>query len=123
MRAKTLSISPFSHTVEISPANSLFFLFILHPRMPKELLVFDSYVKCALAFVQQSFYIFFFNISLCEGGSKLLMKKRKCAKCGANLTDEDVMKLEFEDGSCHVIPLTVCPDCFAKQMLKQARPR
>jgi NAD-dependent SIR2 family protein deacetylase len=48
------------------------------------------------------------------------MKERKCAKCGASLTDEDVMKMEFEDGSWEIIPLPVCPDCFAKQMLERA---
>ena len=49
------------------------------------------------------------------------MKERKCAKCGASLTDEDVMKVKFEDGSWEVIPLHVCPDCFAKHMAEQAR--
>jgi NAD-dependent SIR2 family protein deacetylase len=44
------------------------------------------------------------------------MKKRKCVKCGANLTDEDVMKIEFDDGSWEIIPLPMCPDCFTKQM-------
>jgi len=48
------------------------------------------------------------------------MKKRKCVKCGGSLTDEDVMKMEFEDGSWEIIPLRVCPDCFAKQMLERA---
>jgi|GEM_PF-1184601 len=52
--------------------------------------------------------------------SKLLMKKRKCAKCGAGLTNEDVMKIGFEDGSWQVIPLPICPDCFAKRMVEQA---
>jgi len=53
--------------------------------------------------------------------SKLLMKKRKCAECGASLTDEDVMKMKFEDGPWQVIPLPICPDCFAKRMVEQAR--
>lgn len=49
------------------------------------------------------------------------MEKRKCAKCGADLSDEDVIKLEFEDGSTEIIPLPLCPDCFAEQMRKRAR--
>jgi len=48
------------------------------------------------------------------------MKERKCEKCGASLTDEDVMKVKFEDGSWEVIPLPVCPNCFAKHMAEQA---
>jgi len=44
------------------------------------------------------------------------MKERRCVKCGAPLTDEDVMKMEFEDGSWETIPLPVCPSCFMKQM-------
>jgi hypothetical protein len=47
---------------------------------------------------------------------RLLMKKRKCVKCGASLTDEDVMKIKIEDGSWETIPLPVCPNCFKKQM-------
>ena len=31
------------------------------------------------------------------------MKERKCAKCGASLTNEDVMKMKFEDGSWRVM--------------------
>ena len=48
------------------------------------------------------------------------MKKRKCVKCGANLTDEDVMKIKIDDGSWEIIPLPVCPDCFTKQMRERA---
>ncbi len=51
------------------------------------------------------------------------MEERKCVKCGASLTDEDVIKIEKEDGSWEEIPLLVCPDCFTKQMYKQARKR
>ena len=47
---------------------------------------------------------------------ELLMEKRKCVKCGAHLTDEDVMKIKIEDGSWETIPLPMCPDCFKKQM-------
>jgi len=43
-----------------------------------------------------------------------------CAR-GTNLTDEDVMKIEKEDGSCKETPLSICPDCFTEQMRKQAR--
>ncbi len=49
------------------------------------------------------------------------MKKRKCAKCDTDLSDEDVMKLQFEDGSTEIIPLPLCPDCFAKQLRRRAR--
>ncbi len=48
------------------------------------------------------------------------MKKRKCVKCGAKLTEEDVIKMEFEDGSWETILLPMCPDCFAKQILEGA---
>jgi len=51
------------------------------------------------------------------------MEERKCVKCGAKLTDEDVMKIKNEDGSWEEIPLSICPDCFTKQMRKQARQR
>jgi len=51
------------------------------------------------------------------------MKERKCERCGASLTDEDVMKLKFEDGSLEVVPLPLCPDCFAKQLAEQAPSR
>ena len=71
--------------------------------------------------MQQAFYISSSKTSSRAWRSKLLMKKRKCAKCGASLTDEDVMKIRFEDGSWEVIPLPICPDCFAKQMAQQAR--
>ena len=85
------------------------------------MIVFDSYVEGGGAFVQQVFYISSSKTFSGAGRSKLLMKERKCAKCGASLTDEDVMKVKFEDGSWEVIPLHVCPDCFAKHMAEQAR--
>ncbi len=44
------------------------------------------------------------------------MEKRKCVRCGASLTDEDVMKIRIEDGSWEIIPLPTCADCFEKQM-------
>jgi len=51
------------------------------------------------------------------------MEERKCLKCGAKLTDEDVMKIKKEDGSWEEIPLSICPDCFTEQMRKQAGQR
>ncbi len=45
-----------------------------------------------------------------------------CGMC-ASLTDEDVMKIQKEDGSWEKIALSVCPDCFTKQMRKQAQVR
>ena len=40
--------------------------------------------------------------------------------CGAALSDEDVMKIILEDGSCEVFPLSTCPKCFEKELLKKA---
>jgi NAD-dependent SIR2 family protein deacetylase len=51
-----------------------------------------------------------------KGNRELPMKKRRCVKCGAVLTDEDVMKIKIEDGSWQTIPFTLCSDCFTKQM-------
>lgn len=48
------------------------------------------------------------------------MKERKCEDCGANLTEEDVMKLKVDNGSWYVIPLPVCPNCLAKRMSQRA---
>ncbi|MCW4027603.1 MAG: hypothetical protein NWE76_08990 [Candidatus Bathyarchaeota archaeon] len=48
---------------------------------------------------------------------------RKCERCGAALTDEDVMKIQIEDGSWETIPLPVCPGCFAQQMRELALDR
>ena len=55
-----------------------------------------------------------------RGRSNILMKKRKCAKFGVSLINEDVMKVKFDDKSWQVIPLRVCPDCLAKQIAEQA---
>jgi NAD-dependent SIR2 family protein deacetylase len=48
--------------------------------------------------------------------SMLSNEERKCLKCGASLSEEDVMKIKNEDGSWETIPLPVCPDCFVKEM-------
>jgi len=42
--------------------------------------------------------------------------KRKCVSCGADLGDEDVMKIILEDGSCEVFPFSRCPKCFMKEL-------
>ena len=42
-------------------------------------------------------------------------------KCGADLSDEDVMKIILEDGSCEVFPFSTCPKCFQKELLEKAR--
>jgi len=47
--------------------------------------------------------------------------ERKCVECSAALTDDDVMKIILEDGSCEVFPLFTCPECFKKDMLKKVR--
>ena len=46
--------------------------------------------------------------------------KRKCVDCGADLGDEDVMKVILEDGSCEVFPFPRCPKCFEKELLENA---
>ena len=50
-----------------------------------------------------------------------IVVKRKCVDCGADLTDEDVMKIILEDGSCEVIPFSRCPKCFTKELMENAR--
>jgi hypothetical protein len=47
--------------------------------------------------------------------------KRKCVDCGADLTDEDVMKIILEDGSCEVFPFTRCPECLKKELARKTR--
>lgn len=56
---------------------------------------------------------------------RLLAKNRKCEKCGASLSDEDVMKIKVADGSWEVVPFTLCPKCFTDHMraLAEARRR
>ncbi|MEJ2241048.1 MAG: hypothetical protein P8Y18_02755 [Candidatus Bathyarchaeota archaeon] len=46
------------------------------------------------------------------------MIHRKCIDCGAKLTEEDVMKIILEDGTCEVFPLSTCPECFKKNLMK-----
>ena len=48
------------------------------------------------------------------------MTDRKCERCGADLTDEDVMKIVLEDGSCETFPFSTCPECFKKELLEKA---
>ena len=50
-----------------------------------------------------------------------VLGKRKCEVCGADLTDEDVIKIILEDGSCEVFPLSTCPNCFKNELLKKAQ--
>lgn len=45
-----------------------------------------------------------------------LMGNRKCARCDTILTDEDVLKIQCEDGSWEVIPIPLCPQCFSHQL-------
>lgn len=42
---------------------------------------------------------------------------RKCVRCGADLGDEDVMKIILEDGSCEIFPFSRCPQCFKKYLV------
>ena len=46
------------------------------------------------------------------------LNNRKCITCGAELTEEDVMKIIMEDGTFEVFPLSTCPDCFKKNLVK-----
>jgi len=48
------------------------------------------------------------------------VKMRKCEKCSEILTNEDVMKIAYEDGSYETISLDVCPKCFKKRMQELA---
>ncbi|MCW4014938.1 MAG: hypothetical protein NWF06_01070 [Candidatus Bathyarchaeota archaeon] len=48
------------------------------------------------------------------------MVERKCECCGAALSDDDVMKIILEDGSCEVFPFSKCPECFKKELSKKA---
>ena len=49
------------------------------------------------------------------------MGERKCEGCGVKLTDDDVMKIILEDGSCETFPFSKCPECFKKELLEKAR--
>ncbi len=54
--------------------------------------------------------------------AKIRMRiRRRCKQCGADLSDEDVMKIQDENGSWETIPLPLCPDCFTKHMQARAR--
>ncbi len=44
------------------------------------------------------------------------MGSRKCSRCNTILTDEDVLKIQREDGSWEVIPLPLCPQCFSQEL-------
>ena len=46
------------------------------------------------------------------------LDKRKCIDCGSLLTEEDVMKIILDDGKCEVFPLSTCPECFKKNLMK-----
>ena len=48
------------------------------------------------------------------------MEKRKCVKCGKDLTEEDLMKPVFEDSLSEILLLPTYSGCFWKQMLERA---
>ena len=54
-----------------------------------------------------------------------MAKNRKCEKCGASLSDEDVMKIKVAEGYWEVVSFTLCPKCFTDNMraLAEARRR
>ncbi|MCK5627958.1 hypothetical protein KAI12_00690 [Candidatus Bathyarchaeota archaeon] len=49
--------------------------------------------------------------------------RRRCERCKAPLSEEDVMKIGLEDGSWEEIPLPLCPNCFKDRMHELARQR
>ena len=46
------------------------------------------------------------------------LDKWKCIDCDSLLTEEDVMKIILDDGKCEVFPLSTCPECFKKNLMK-----
>ena len=48
-------------------------------------------------------------------------EKRRCEGCGAALSDEDVMKLQIDDGSWETVPLPLCPRCFKESLAQLAK--
>ena len=46
----------------------------------------------------------------CDEWMGTVLSERKCVRCGARLTDEDVMKIILEDGSCETFPFSTCPE-------------
>jgi hypothetical protein len=48
-------------------------------------------------------------------------EKRRCEGCGVALSDEDVMKIQIEDGSWETVPLPLCPKCFKESLIKSAK--
>lgn len=56
----------------------------------------------------------------CDEWMGTVLSERKCVRCGARLTDEDVMKIILEDGSCETFPFSTCPECFKKELFEKA---
>ena len=48
------------------------------------------------------------------------MAERRCEGCGEAFSDEDVMKVQLEDGNWDVVPLPLCPQCFKEQLRRRA---
>jgi len=49
-----------------------------------------------------------------------LAEQRRCEGCGAALSEEDVMKIQLEDGSWEMVPLPLCPKCFKESLVQRA---
>jgi hypothetical protein len=49
-----------------------------------------------------------------------LVNERRCEGCGTVLSEEDVMKIQLEDGSWETVPLPLCPRCFKESLVKLA---
>ncbi|MBS7657221.1 hypothetical protein KEJ33_04780 [Candidatus Bathyarchaeota archaeon] len=49
-----------------------------------------------------------------------LAEERRCEGCGAVLSEEDVMKVQLEDGSWETVPLPLCPKCFKESLMRIA---
>lgn len=50
-----------------------------------------------------------------------MAEKRWCEGCGAVMSEEDVMKLQLDDGSWETVPLPLCPRCFKESLVQLAK--
>jgi len=50
-----------------------------------------------------------------------LVEERRCKGCGVVLSEEEVMKIQLEDGSWETVPLPLCPRCFKESLINLAR--
>ena len=50
-----------------------------------------------------------------------MAEKRLCEGCGAVMSEEDVMKIQLDDGSWEMVPLPLCPKCFKESLVQLAK--